>query len=160
MEYLVTIKRFFFLFLAIFIVGCAADDKPPIKLESSEPKHLTSKSKYVSLIQPTLAPTSIIQKKVKQNRFLTSDMIGRNENDLLMLLGKPSFQRFDGPSQLWRYTDKSCLLDLYLYNHQNFQGDKVFKIRFIESRAPAGLPFEAGRCLNVISNKLNVPASK
>ena len=160
MGYPVTIKRFSSLFLAIFIVGCAANDKPAIKLENSEPKRPASKSKYVSLIQPTLAPTSIIQKEVKQNYFLPADMIGKNENDLLMLLGKPSFQRFDAPSQLWRYISKSCLLDLYLYNHKNFQGDRVFKVEFIESRSPDGLPFEVGRCLNAIGNKLKVSAAK
>ena len=155
-----TIKIFSFLFLAIFLVGCVANEQPPIKFESSEPKRPAPKPKYVSLIQPALAPASTNQKKVQRKSFLTADIIGKNQNYLIGVFGKPSFKRFDAPSQLWRYIGKSCLLDLYLYSHKNFQNYKVLTVAFIESRSPNGLPFDNDRCLNIISNKLKVTAAK
>ena len=160
MGYRATINIFSFLFLPIFLVGCVINEETPTKFERSELKRPAPKSKYVSLIQPTLNPASTAQKKIQQRSILTADIIGKNQSYLLKVFGKPTFKRFDIPSQLWRYVGKSCLLDLYLYNHKNFKNNKILKVKFIESRTPNGLLFEVDRCLNIIGNKLKVTIAK
>jgi len=51
----------------------------------------------------------------QQVNISKAQLIGLKKDEILNLLGRPSFQRRDPPAEIWRYRTDECLVDLYLY---------------------------------------------
>jgi hypothetical protein len=58
-------------------------------------------------------------------------LLGLDAAALRALLGTPGFVRRDSPAELWRYTNKSCLLDLFLYRTE---ASGVYVVRHLTAR--------------------------
>jgi hypothetical protein len=48
---------------------------------------------------------------------------------VVAMLGEPGFRREENPAQVWRYTSKTCVLELFLYRL-----DKDLQVRYVETR--------------------------
>jgi hypothetical protein len=46
-----------------------------------------------------------------------SRVMGLDQDGLQKLLGTPAFMRRDASAQLWRYTARGCVLDMFLYRN-------------------------------------------
>jgi hypothetical protein len=51
------------------------------------------------------------------------------------MLGTPAFMRRDASAQLWRYTTRSCVLDLFLYRNG---ASGPFVVKHLTARAATG----------------------
>jgi hypothetical protein len=58
-------------------------------------------------------------------------LLGLDAAALRALLGTPGFVRRDSPAELWRYANKSCLLDLFLYRTET---SGVYVVRHLTAR--------------------------
>lgn len=47
-----------------------------------------------------------------------AELIGRESAEVAALLGAPSFERRDGPAEIWQYRGAACILDVFLYKEQ------------------------------------------
>jgi hypothetical protein len=52
-------------------------------------------------------------------------LIGLDEDGVAALLGQPAFKRRDPPAQVWQYSDRTCILDLFLYREGAGRSYKV-----------------------------------
>ena len=43
------------------------------------------------------------------------ELIGLKPSEVTKLLGHPSLVRYDVPAQVWQYSNRDCVLDVYLY---------------------------------------------
>ena len=62
-------------------------------------------------------------------------LMGLGIGELAAMLGSPRFVRRDSSAQLWRYRNKSCILDLFLYRNV---GRSEFYVNYIEARRAKG----------------------
>jgi len=62
-------------------------------------------------------------------------LMGLGVGELITMLGSPRFVRRDSSAQLWRYRNKSCILDLFLYRNG---GRSEFFVNYIEARRAKG----------------------
>jgi len=62
-------------------------------------------------------------------------LMGLGVGELTTILGSPRFVRRDSSAQLWRYRNKSCILDLFLYRNV---GQSKFFVNYIEARQAKG----------------------
>lgn len=62
-------------------------------------------------------------------------LMGLGVGDLIKMLGNPRFVRRDSFAQLWRYRNKSCILDLFLYRNGS---QSEFFVNYIEARRAKG----------------------
>ncbi len=68
---------------------------------------------------------------------------------LAKLLGKPGFVRRDPPAQLWRYRNRVCILDLYLYRAEA-DGEIRMAVRHFEARSLSKTSTSPRRCLGAL----------
>jgi hypothetical protein len=59
----------------------------------------------------------------------TSKLQNMTAAQVVALLGEPGFKREENPAQVWRYTGKACVLELFLYRL-----DQDYQVRHIETR--------------------------
>ncbi len=62
-------------------------------------------------------------------------LMGLGAGELTLMLGSPGFVRRDASAQLWRYRNKSCILDLFLYRNA---GRPEFIVSHVEARLSKG----------------------
>ncbi len=62
-------------------------------------------------------------------------LMGLGAGQLTLMLGTPRFVRRDASAQLWRYRNKSCILDLFLYRDA---GRPEYFVNHIEARRAEG----------------------
>ncbi len=62
-------------------------------------------------------------------------LMGLSTAELTRVLGNPRFVRRDATAQLWRYRNKSCILDLFLYRDA---GRPDYFVSHIEARRSEG----------------------
>jgi hypothetical protein len=62
-------------------------------------------------------------------------LMGLGTTDLTRMLGDPRFVRRDSSAQLWRYRNKTCILDLFLYRGK---GRPEYEVSHIETRRREG----------------------
>lgn len=136
-------------FFFINITGCIIDEKPSIKIPSLQSKAPELKSRTILQKNPVLTKADSKPITKKKPAYLKADLIGKSSTFILKAFGKPQFQRTDPPSKLLRYTNKFCLLDIYLYNTKT---GKVFSVYFIETRSNDGTKTEYNRCLIGMNN--------
>ena len=75
-------------------------------------------------------------------------LIGLDVKSLTGLLGVPGFTRRDPPAQLWRYRDKGCILDLFLYETPKQNSASV--VRHFEARSLSKSNMTARSCLRAL----------
>ena len=62
-------------------------------------------------------------------------LMGLGVGELIIMLGSPRFVRRDSSAQLWRYRNKSCILDLFLYRNDD---QSEYFVNYIEARRAKG----------------------
>ncbi len=62
-------------------------------------------------------------------------LMGLATGELTRMLGIPGFVRRDASAQLWRYRNKSCILDLFLYRNA---GRPEYFVSYVEARRSYG----------------------
>ena len=62
-------------------------------------------------------------------------LVGLGVRELIVMLGSPRFVRRDSSAQLWRYRNKSCILDLFLYRDDD---QSEYFVNYIEARRAKG----------------------
>ena len=62
-------------------------------------------------------------------------LMGLGAGELTRMLGSPGFVRRDASAQLWRYRNKSCILDLFLYRSA---GRPEYLVSHVEARRSEG----------------------
>ena len=62
-------------------------------------------------------------------------LMGLGAGELTRMLGSPGFVRRDATAQLWRYRNKSCILDLFLYSSA---GRPEYFVSHVEARRSEG----------------------
>tara|TARA_Y100001960_G_scaffold301902_1_gene352338 strand:- start:3517 stop:3969 length:453 start_codon:yes stop_codon:yes gene_type:complete len=144
-----TFKNILIVFFFINITGCMIVEKPSIKIPNLQSKAPELKSR--TILQKHTALTKADSKPItkKKPAYLKADLIGKNSTFILKAFGKPQFQRTDPPSKLLRYTNKFCLLDIYLYTTKT---EKIFNVYFIDTRSTNGTKTEFNRCLREMKN--------
>lgn len=80
------------------------------------------------------------------------ELVGMTAQQLGGLLGQPRYLRRENPAQVWQYTDRRCILDIFLYPEQG-----EYRVVHVETRDPRSLSaLNVGSCLNGLAV---VPAS-
>ncbi|MCH2393562.1 MULTISPECIES: hypothetical protein [Oceanibaculum] len=72
------------------------------------------------------------------------DLVGMTAQQLGGLLGQPRYLRREAPAQVWQYTDRRCILDIFLYPEHG-----EYRVVHVETRDPRSLSaLNVGSCLN------------
>ncbi len=58
-------------------------------------------------------------------------LLGLEHQQVMALLGEPSFKRRDDPAQIWQYRDSTCILDVFLYRPV---GGGAYRVTHVEVR--------------------------
>ncbi len=58
-------------------------------------------------------------------------LLGLEHQQVMALLGEPSFKRRDDPAQIWQYRDSTCILDVFLYRPE---GGGAYRVTHVEVR--------------------------
>ena len=58
-------------------------------------------------------------------------LLGLEHQQVMALLGEPSFKRRDDPAQIWQYRDSICILDVFLYRPD---GGGAYRVTHVEVR--------------------------
>ncbi len=74
---------------------------------------------------------------------------------VVALLGEPGFKREENPAQVWRYTGKACVLELFLYRL-----DKDFQVRHVETRDAKANAVAQDPCIAAIAAQKKTVAAK
>ena len=116
-----------------------ANLKPPPKEKS--PKTTFEKSITYTQEKKPFAPKISLD---------INTLLGKDKKFITVLLGKPRFLRHDPPSELWRYTTNSCILDFFAYLPKKPGAPKVYSGKYIEARTANGKTTPEASCLNII----------
>ncbi len=142
------IMRFTALLLSGLLIGCAADVNPGS--QGSEPKASEPAAKQpapasdepaTGSAKPAKPPTEIVRTPPLQ-------LLGMSRADIIRHLGRPAFQRRDRTALLLRYREGRCILDLFLYPHDQSGSGKA--VDYIEARADDGQLIEARPCIEAV----------
>ncbi len=74
---------------------------------------------------------------------------------VVAMLGEPAFKREENPAQVWRYSSKTCVLELFLYRL-----DKDFQVRYVETRDGKANPVSQENCIANIAAQKRAVATK
>ena len=116
-----------------------ANLKPPLKEKS--PK---------TTFKKTITYTPEIKPYAPKISLDINTLLGKDKKFITVLLGKPRFLRHDPPSELWRYTTNSCILDFFAYLPKNPGAPKVYSVKYFEARTANGKTIPEASCLNII----------
>ncbi len=88
---------------------------------------------------PTATATTPVRSAAPPEKPAIEDdpgrLMGLSTAELTRVLGNPRFVRRDATAQLWRYRNKSCILDLFLYRDA---GRPEYFVSHIEARRSEG----------------------
>ena len=88
---------------------------------------------------PTATATTPVRSAAPPEKPAIDDdpgrLMGLSTAELTRVLGNPRFVRRDATAQLWRYRNKSCILDLFLYRDA---GRPEYFVSHIEARRSEG----------------------
>lgn len=131
---------------ATLLSGCTpvtTDESIPVAgREAETPPTVAVKSKPA---KPSAKPIPRVAVKIDDN---PRRLLGLDVKSLTGLLGAPRFTRRDPPAQLWRYRDKGCVLDLFLYEDTNKKSRST--VRHYEARSLSNSNFTARSCLRAL----------
>ena len=77
-------------------------------------------------------------------------MMEQKGDQILKWFGAPGFQRKEGPSQLWRYSSKNCVLELFLFR-KGEPGATEHTVSHYEMRPRPGAELTDRLCLAEIA---------
>ena len=115
---------------------------PPSNIQAGGPADKPPKSPETTVqdAAPAAAMTPISPVAAPAHEKPTVDdnperLMGLGAGELTIMLGSPRFIRRDSLAQLWRYRNKSCILDLFLYRNA---GRREYFVNHIEARRAEG----------------------
>lgn len=83
------------------------------------------------------------------------ELVGMTAQQLGGLLGQPRYLRRETPAQVWQYTDRRCILDIFLYPEQG-----EYRVVHVETRDPSSLSaLNIGSCLNGLAVPVSLRGS-
>ena len=158
---MITLKRFLFIYVLSIALALSACITPSNDLDYSDnaprkknggisqpaPDKLAASNKKPS------SPNKPDKKEAPIKPISLAEIHGQNKSTLIKVLGRPSFKRSDRPAEIWRYHDKACLLDIYLYQPLKTNTPNALLVNYIEARMPQGTRTETLRCLNIIRHR-------
>ena len=158
---MITLKRFLFIYVLSIALALSACITPSNDLDYSDN---APRKKNGSISQPAPAKIAAFNKTISSlnkpdqketpiKPISLAEILGQNNNALIKVLGRPSFKRSDRPAEIWRYHDKACLLDIYLYQPLKTAAANALLVNYIEARMPQGTRIETLRCLNIIRHR-------
>jgi hypothetical protein len=147
------------LLLAAFLVGCVVDpstgSNDTATQASGQPgsaSNLAVPSKALATPAPDGAPEKTNEPAVEPPpavvRLPPLQLVGMSQNDILLHLGQPAFQRRDRTALLLRYREGACILDLFLYPSAQSNPGKA--VDYIEARDLTGQLIETMPCVDAV----------
>lgn len=136
------------LLIQTLLAGCVGDaaetgvtDTPPTNSsDSAEPPSDTmAKVEPATPARPTVPPPP--------------DLMGKQQAEIIEILGRPAFARRDKPALLMRYREDGCILDLFLYPARSASGDTAAPdraVEHIEARSDAGQNMAPKSCIAAV----------
>ncbi|MBO38583.1 MAG: hypothetical protein CMM75_05350 [Rhodospirillaceae bacterium] len=128
-----------------------SSDKPPEKKNADVFQPTPNKLAGFTKKRPSRNATKKTGMPLKP--ISLAQIVGQNKKTLTKILGPPSFKRSDHPAEIWRYHDKACLLDIYLYQPLKGEGANKPLVNYIEARTIRGPRAETLQCLNIIRHR-------
>lgn len=113
-----------------------ADPSPPAPGEARTPD------------APSVQPAKPVAKLAVKIDDDPARLLGLTVKSLTQLLGAPRFTRRDPPAQLRRYRNKSCILDLFLYENPGQKPGS--SVRHFETRSLSKTNMTARNCLRAL----------
>jgi len=139
--------------LAGFLAGCVADPSPdnliagPQAAVQQAPK--VAEPAAVKPSTPEAAPAEPAPPPPPKIVSLPPiQPISLKRSDILQHLGQPAFQRRDQTALLLRYREGGCILDLFLYPHNQGQPGKT--VDYLEARSPGGEKIDTEPCIDAV----------
>jgi hypothetical protein len=156
-----------FVAIALFVTACQANaptsgrDIPPKDVTStlSTPKpHLVPRAApaptvthSTKLLLPRPNTEDTLNRRLAElgldNIDNAAGLVGQSAAKVMSLMGTPDLTRQEHPAELWQYTSKRCVLNLFLYNHES--GQQKINHADLRSRDPSR-PIAPDFCLKEI----------
>jgi len=96
--------------MALFLTGCLSSDQSDRSQSSVDGSSTATADTHTAALTAPYAPPAT---------WKLSDLNGATTSTVQSLLGQPAFVRADPPALYWRFGDKTCALDVYLYTGTN-----------------------------------------
>ncbi|MAS81084.1 MAG: hypothetical protein CMF45_00180 [Legionellales bacterium] len=159
---MVLLKRFARIYVLSIALALSACTTPGINLDYSDNDTREKNAdiprpksdKFAGDIRKRPRPNTKDQKEAPLIPVSKTEILGQSKNALTKILGKPNFTRSDHPAEIWRYRDKSCILNIYFYQSLKAADSKAFLVNYIEASTLQGRRTETSSCLNNIQQKL------
>ncbi len=104
--------------MVVMLSGCVLDNLrtgPAPQTAAATPK-AEEPAEIAALSEPARpARAAKPQPPIPEPAVNPSVVIGMAAGELRDLLGPPEFRRRDKPAEIWRYTNGTCVLDVFLY---------------------------------------------
>lgn len=139
---------------AVLLSGCVpvtGDEISPVADRETASPPAPTESKPVDASSEPASKPSTYSKPRRVAIKIDDDprrLLGLDGKSLTGLLGRPGFKRRDPPAQLWRYRDKGCILDLFLYRDTKKKGRSF--VRHFEARSLSKTNMTARSCLRAL----------
>jgi hypothetical protein len=158
---MISLKRFLCIYVLSIALALSACITPSNNLDYSDdaprkkngPISQPAPDKLAASNKKTSSPNKPDKKEAPIKPISLAEIHGQNKRTLIKVLGRPSFKRSDRPAEIWRYHDKACLLDIYLYQPLRTNTPNALLVNYIEARMPQGTRMETLRCLNIIRHR-------
>ena len=96
------------------------------------------------LPEPSARPDNMSLAPQAGSAAMAPELVGMTAQQLGGLLGQPRYLRRESPAQVWQYSDRRCILDIFLYPEQG-----EYRVVHVETRDPRSLSaLNVGSCLN------------
>jgi hypothetical protein len=138
-------------FASVLAVACAAPPEEGSSVEASIPT-VTSERSRVEVPEPAAkakeAPTEVARKAPPPLKLpVLKELIGRSQEQVAALFGKPSFVRNDEPARLVQYRSKKCALDIFLYRE-----GAGYSVSYTEIRGARSVVIAESDCVRAVLN--------
>ena len=97
-------------------------------------------AKAIKSIDATIKPEEDINEKSLYNeeskvieiqkKLISTNLIGKDQSQIISMLGEPSLIRRDGKTFLMRFNDQKCIAYTYFKNKDNFSQVSYFELRY------------------------------
>ena len=101
-------------------------------------------AKAIKSIDATIKPEEDIRKKSLYNeeskdieiqkKLIFKNLIGKNQSQIISMLGKPNLIRQDGKTFLMRFNSQKCIAYTYFKNKDDFSHVSYFELRDINGK--------------------------
>lgn len=77
-----------------------------------------------------------------------TELIGRDPDQVVALLGSPSFDRSEGPARQLQFANATCVLDVFFYPDRR---SARVAATHLEARTRTGQPFDTRACVEALA---------